>query len=178
LVAIVGLLTACLARGRSDQAQVSADMFPIVEGARESAVFVDCSKVNALAYFPHNPCDTFVLLRSDQFASQQVFLAAEASRLRAAGWRHPRIAPPIDYDVGDAAAPLDQSWFAPGHCVCAYVATAAAAVAAEGQGLLPFDPYDNPHGMLDFYETARAAQSGRALWVRLRPPVMVQPGAC
>lgn len=178
LLIVGGLIAYLLLRPSSDQAQASADALPIVAHARRSAIYVDCSKVNSLAYFEHNPCETFVLLRSDRFGSQAALLAAESDRLRAAGWLHPKIAPPIDYNVGDATASLDDSWFAPQHKACAYVATDQAAVAAEGRQLLPFDPYDNPRGMLDFYRTAEAARSDVTLWVRLRPPVMFQPGAC
>jgi hypothetical protein len=109
-----------------------------------------------------------VLIRSGQSASSCALLAAEDARLRAAGWRHATVPPPIDYDVvGNATAPLADSWFAPGHKACAYVATDHAAVTAEGKELIPFDSHDDPHGMLAFYDTAKAAASHEALWVRL-----------
>jgi hypothetical protein len=162
----------------SGAAEVSAGVLPVVAGADQVSAFTDCSKVNSLAYFANNPCETFVLLRDDRFATQAAFLAAEQHRLTAAGWRHPTIAPPIDYNTGEAMAPIAASWVAPKHAACAYVATDRAAVTAEGSELLPFDYYDDPEGLLGFYRTAKAAQSHRTLWVRLRPHFMVEPGAC
>jgi hypothetical protein len=151
---------------------VGAGVLPIVADANQSAVYVDCSKVNSLAYFPQNPCQTFVLIRSQRFASSSSLLDAETARLRVAGWRHPTLPPPIDYDVGNATAPVVDSWLAPEHHACAYIATDHAAVTAEGKELIPFDRYDDPHEMLVFYETAKAAAPHEALWVRLRPPTM------
>jgi hypothetical protein len=176
-VAAAAVLTYTLSR-TSGQAQVSADSLPVVAGAHRVAAFTDCSKVNSLAYFEDNPCETFVLLRGGQFTTQAAFLAAEARQLVASGWQHPTIAPPIDYNVGGAMAAVENSWFAPKHAACGYVATDQAAVAAEASELIPFDRYDNPRGMLAFYRTAKAAQSENTLWVRLRPHVMVEPRAC
>lgn len=183
LVAVLLLLVAGIGVGtylalRSEQAEVGAGVLPLVPGGRAVLTFVDCSKVNSLAYFAHNPCETFVLVRGQHFRSATGLLSAEAATLRAAGWRHPGIEPPIDYDVGDAMAPLQDSWYSPDGRACAYIATDHAAVAAEGRELIPFDRYDNPAGMLSFYRAADSAQGGQNLWVRLRPPVMLQPAAC
>jgi len=162
----------------SDQAEVNAGALPIVDGAQQLATFTNCSRVNSLAYFAHNPCETFELLLDPRYGSQSALLNAEDHRLLAAGWLHPRIEPAVDYDVGTAMAPIADSWYSPDHKVCAYIATDRSGVAAERQGFFPFDGWDEPEGLLGFYRAARAAQSRRIVWVRLRPPVMTEPGAC
>ncbi|MGO9793372.1 MAG: hypothetical protein ACLP8S_28735 [Solirubrobacteraceae bacterium] len=179
VVVVAGLVVVAVLRsGRSNQREVSADELPVVAGAYGDAVFVDCSPINDIAYFANNPCETFVLVRSHHFGSASAFLGAEARRLLSAGWRHPSIAPPVDYNAGGATASLSNSWFSPQHRACAYVDTVRDGVAAEHTGLFPYDPYNQPAGVLSFYRTAKAAAPDRALWVRLRPPVMAQPGAC
>ena len=55
-------------------------------------------------------------------------------------------------------ATSSESWVAPDRQVLAYVATDDVGAAAEARGLLPFDPYDVPRGVLDFYRKATAAE--------------------
>jgi hypothetical protein len=74
-----------LATRSTDQAQVSANVLPVVLTAREAATYGDCSKINAVTYDPHNPCQTFVLLQSSHFQSAAAFLTAETRQLRLAG---------------------------------------------------------------------------------------------
>ena len=152
------------------QPQVAARALPIVRSAHESDVYVDCSKINDVAYFADNPCETFVLLASEHFRSAERFWAAEVRRMDAAGWRHsaPQV---VDYD-GEAGhlARLSESWVSPDHHACAYVATLPRGLAAEKREIFPRDPYDIPAGVYDFYRQAVKARANRALWVRLRPP--------
>jgi hypothetical protein len=152
-----------------DQAQVSADVLPVVPTARQAATYVDCSKVNAVIYDPHNPCQTFLLLHSSHFRSAAAFLNAEGRQLRAAGWRHTTTPMPIDRDAFGGNATLNESWVAPQHRACAYVATGTAGVTAEARLLLPYDPYDVPHGVLTFYLKGKAANPSQTLWARLQP---------
>ena len=122
-------------RSSDHQPRVSADLLPIAGGARSVDRFVDCSKVNSLAYFAHNPCETFVLVRGLDSGSATVLLRSEAATLRDDGWVHPALRPEADYDdVSSGTAPLQDSWVAPGSKACAYVATAKAGVRAEGKG--------------------------------------------
>ena len=155
---------------RSDQPEVDADVLPVVDTASQAASFVDCSKTNSLAYFSDNPCETFLLLRSNHFGSAAKLLAAETRRLAVASWGHS--APQeVDYDGGaDGMAALGESWVSPDHHACAYVTTVGRGVAAERREIFPWDPYNWPHGVLDFYRHASAIKNQPALWVRLRPP--------
>jgi hypothetical protein len=153
-----------------DQAEVSADALPVVATAHKAGVYVDCSKVDSVAYFADNPCQTFVLLTSKHFRSAVEFWAAETRAMRISGWRHsaPQL---VDYDGANSdMASLSESWVSPAHRACAYVATGRKGVVTEAQALFPYDPYDIPHGVYVFYRTARAAKPSETLWVRLRPP--------
>jgi hypothetical protein len=174
---VLGAVSAYVVTRSSGQPQVSADVLPVVASAAQTAVYVDCSKIDAVAFDPHNPCQTFVLPHSDHFTSAAAFLDAEARQLRAVGWGHPRIAPPVDYDGGGEMANLGDSWFAPGHKACLYLATVQAGVAAEARVLFPYDPYNQPQGVLDFYRTAKSAKPSQTLWARLRSP-KTEVGAC
>jgi hypothetical protein len=125
---------------------------------------------DAVSYDPRNPCQTFVLLHSNRFNSAGAFLDAEARQLRTAGWRHPSTSLPVDYDNGFAGmATGSESWVGPGHRACAYVTIAKTGIAAEAKGLFPYDPYNQPHRVLDFYREAKAANASQTLWVRLQP---------
>lgn len=161
-VAIIAVAT-----GSADQPGVSAAALPAIAGARKTAVYVDCSKVSSVAYFSDNPCQTFVLLESDRFASAERFLAAETSYMMAWSW-HRSSPQPVDFDgpVGRMAGP-SESWAASG--ACAYITTDALGVAAETTELFPRD-LDVPQGVYDFYRAAGARSGREALWVRLRPP--------
>jgi hypothetical protein len=172
VVVIVGATIAYLLTRGSAQPEVTENAIPTVATAHRAAGYVDCSRLNGIFYDPHNPCQTFVLLQSRHFASAQDFLQAEWSVLLASGWRHsaPQL---IDYDAAPTAHGLaspTESWVAPDHHVCAYLETAQSGVAAEGRQLFPYDPYNQPQGVLHFYLKAKAARQGVALWVRLRPP--------
>jgi hypothetical protein len=148
---------------------VGASALPELAGSSHLAAFVDCSKISAAAYFADNPCQTFVLLNDKRFHSATAFLAAEARHLTDAGWRHS--APqPTDYDQGEALASANESWVAPDGRACAYVTTVAAGIATEAKGLFPYDPYNQPDGVLAFYREAKAAKANQTLWVRLSPP--------
>jgi hypothetical protein len=154
----------------SDQPEVSAEVLPVVSPAHETNVYVDCSKINSVAYFPDNPCQTFLLVQSDHFGSASELLTAESRQLSRSGWRHSSLQL-VDYDgVTGGMATLSQSWVSPDHRACAYVTTDRVGVAAEGRELFPYDQYNQPHGVLDFYRTAKAANPSQTLWVRLRPP--------
>lgn len=169
LIMVVGAVIAYLGTRSPDQARVSAGVLPVTAAAHRTVVYVDCSKIGAVTYDPQNPCQTFVLLQSDHFRSAGAFLDAEARQLRDAGWRHPSRPPPVDYDSGEGAmATLTESWVAPRRQGCAYVATAQTGIAAEAKGLFPYDPYNQPQGVLDFYRKAKAAKAGETLWARLR----------
>jgi hypothetical protein len=149
---------------------VDAGALPVVVTGHQATVYVDCSKVNGVAYFPDNPCETFVLLKSSHFGSAAAFWVAETRQLRLSGWRHsaPQL---VDYNGAyGGMANLRDSWVAPSHRACAYVTTDRKGVAAEAKELFPYDPYDNPHGVYVFYRTAKRARSDETLWVRLRPP--------
>ena len=90
--------------------------------------------------------------------------------MRLSGWHHsaPQL---IDYDGAQSGmATLAESWVAPAHKACAYVATDQTGVAAEAKALFPSDPYDIPHGVYAFHRRAKAAVRSETLWVRLRPP--------
>jgi hypothetical protein len=153
----------------SDPREVSPDVLPTVPTAQQAAVYVDCSKPNAVAYFSDNPCQTFVLLESKHFPSASEFLAAESHHMMVSGWRHsvPQL---VDYDgIAFGMASAEDSWVAPANQACAYVATGQTGVAAETNEIFPRDPYDVPQGVYDFYRKAKAANSSETLWVRLRP---------
>lgn len=151
------------------QARVSVDALPVVRGAHVMASYLDCSKISSVAYFADNPCETFVLLAGDHFRSDTALLSAQTRRMGAVGWRNS--APqPTDFDGAGPMASVNASWAAPGDRACAYLATARDGAAAEAKGLFPYDPYNQPRGVLDFYRKATAADGTAALWVRLRPP--------
>jgi hypothetical protein len=170
LVLLVGGIAGfALARG-SSQPEVSVNALPTAATVRETAIYVDCSKVNSVAYFSDNPCQTFVLLTSRRFGSATRFLTAETRHMTRSGWRH-SAAQLVDYDGANSGmASRTESWVAPGHRACAYVATDQDGVAAEAKALSPYDPYDIPHGVYVFYRKAKAANPRQTLWVRLRPP--------
>lgn len=170
LVVLLGVTTAYLVTRPPAQAQVGGDALPTVATAHQAAVYVDCSTLNSITYDPHNPCQTFVLLQSRQFANAKELLRAEGRLLVDSGWRH-SARQPVDYDsVGNAMASPSDSWAAGDRHVCAYVETAEAGVAAERRELFPYDPYNQPQGVLEFYRKARAAKQRATLWIRLRPP--------
>ncbi|MFZ0042096.1 MAG: hypothetical protein WAK93_12375 [Solirubrobacteraceae bacterium] len=152
------------------QARVNPNLLPTTSSAHRAAAYLDCSKVNAVAYDPHNPCQTFLLLETSRFGSPALFLEAEAGRLRAAGWRHAAEPIPADANNGSGSGSLSESWVAPEHRACAYVTTVRRGLATEAQGLFPYDPYNQPPGVLDFYRKARAVDGAVALRVRLEPP--------
>jgi hypothetical protein len=174
----LGLVAAAVVAGaavayavtRSGQPEVGAGALPTIRTVTRAASFVDCSKTNSLAYFSDNPCETFVLLRSNRFSSAAELLAAETRRLSSAGWRHS--APQeVDYDGGaDGLAARDESWVSPDRQACAYITTVRRGVAAEKREIFPWDPYNWPRGIRDFFRRADAIKSRPALWVRLRPP--------
>jgi hypothetical protein len=151
------------------QPRVGVGVLPLVHGARVPDSYLDCSKISSVAYFADNPCETFVLLVGDHFRYATGLLSAQTGRMSAAGWRNS--APqPVDFDGVGSMASVNDRWAAPGDRACAYVATVRDGVAAEVKGLFPYDPYNQPHGVLDFYRNASAAQHSAALWIRLRPP--------
>ena len=154
----------------SDQPEVSAHVLPVVSPAHETNVYVDCSKINSVAYFPDNPCQTFFVVQSNHFGSALELLTAESRQLSRSGWRHGS-AQLVDYDGATGGmVTISQSWVSPNHRGCAYITTDRAGVAAEARELFPYDPSNQPHGVLDFYRTAKAANPNHALSVRLRPP--------
>ncbi|MEI4920520.1 hypothetical protein Q8G81_33710, partial [Klebsiella pneumoniae] len=65
---VAGTLVYLVTRS-SGQLEVGADVLPMVPAAQQAAVYFDCSKPNVVAYFPDNPCQTFVLLESQRFGS-------------------------------------------------------------------------------------------------------------
>lgn len=122
---------------------------------RRVAVFIDCSKIDSVAYFPDNPCQTFVLVTSKQFTSVGGVLDTEVRHLTVLGWHH-SAAQPVDYDgAAGGMATLSQSWVAPDRRTCAFVTTDAIGTAAEGHELFPYDPYNQPYGVLAFYRCSR-----------------------
>lgn len=172
VVVIAGGIIAYLETRPPGQLRVNAGVLPIVAGADRVATFVDCSKLDAITYIPENPCETFVLVADGRFPSAEGLLEAEARRLLSAGWRQTP-AQLVDYDAGSDAreqtARRGESWMAPDHGGCAYVATAESGSTLEGRFLLPYDPYDGPRGLLDFYRRAKAMSTYPSLWIRLRP---------
>jgi hypothetical protein len=168
-IALVGGAVAYFLTRPPGQPQVSADVLPVVAAAHRAAAYTDCSKVNSVACLSDNPCQTFVLLESNRFSSAEAFLAAETRSIIAAGWHHS--APqPVDYDGGAGGMAMpSESWVAPVHQACAYIATAGIGVAAEAAQIFPRDPYDVPEGVYEFYRTAKDANLAKALWVRLYP---------
>jgi hypothetical protein len=127
-------------------------------------------KIDSVAYFADNPCQTFVLLESKRFVSAREFWTAQTRGMRTSGWRH-SARQLVDYDGAKSGmASLSESWVAPDHLACAYVTTDGKGVAAETHALFPYDPYDIPHGLYVFYRKAKAAKRSETLWVRLRPP--------
>jgi hypothetical protein len=169
IVVIAGIVGYLLTRPPG-QARVNPNLLPTTSTAHRAATYLDCSKINAVTYDPHNPCQTFLLLETGRFRSPASFLEAEAGRLRAAGWRHATEPIPVDPDNGSGSGSLSESWVAPGHRACAYVTTVRRGLATEAQGLFPYDPYNQPRGVLDFYRKAKADDGAVALWVRLEPP--------
>lgn len=169
LLVVSGSAASFAATRGSGQPRVSADALPLVATAQVSAEFVDCSKVNAVAYFNDNPCETFLLLASQRYRSASALWNAEAHRLRVAGWRH-SAAQAVDYDAGGGMATRNQSWVSRDGHACAYIATVTSGAAAEARGIFPADPYDIPSGVYAFYRKARTANPTDTLWVRLRPP--------
>jgi hypothetical protein len=169
LLAVTGSAAAFSATRRSGQPQVSADALPLMATAHVSTVYVDCSKVNAVAYFNDNPCETFLLLAGTRYRSASAFWNAETHRLRVAGWRH-SAAQAVDYDVGDGMATRNQSWVSRDGHACAYIATVTRGAGAEAPAIFPADPYDIPSGVYAFYRKARTANPTDTLWVRLRSP--------
>ncbi len=171
LALLVGAGFAFAASRGSDQPEVGADVLPVVALAHRADVYGDCSKVNGVAYFSENPCQTFVLIESDHFGSALEFWEAETRVLRMAGWRHsaPQL---VDYDgSNDGMARRNESWVLRAQRACAYVATDRMGVVAERPSLFPYDPYDIPHGLYVFYRRAKAVTRGQTLWVRLRPQI-------
>ena len=70
----------------SEQPRVAARVLPLATGVFHTAVYLDCSKINSVAYDPHNPCQTFMLVKSNQSVSQLALLSAELWRyVRQAG---------------------------------------------------------------------------------------------
>jgi hypothetical protein len=179
LVVAAAAVAYYLATKSPTQPRDAADLLPIADGAQRVDTFVDCSKVNSVAYFRDNPCETFVLVRGRASSSAMALLGSEVATLHRAGWVHPALRPEADYDdVSSAPAPRRDSWVAPDANACAYVATVRAGIRAEGKGFLPFDHDDDPAGLLTFYDVARTFQGGAVLWVRLRPKQMTERGAC
>lgn len=135
LVVLLGVTIAYLVTRPPAQAQVGGDALPTVATAHQAAVYVDCSTLDSITYDPHNPCQTFVLLQSRQFANAKELLRAEGRLLVDSGWRH-SARQPVDYDAtGNAMASPTASWVAGDRHVCAYVETAEAGVAAERREL-------------------------------------------
>jgi hypothetical protein len=169
-ILIIAAIAVVLASRSPGQARVSADLLPVLRSAHKIATYVDCSKVGAVAYDEHHPCQTFLLLESNQLRPSRALLSAEDVLLQSRGWRHPAAPVFVDMDVGGHAA-IGESWAAPGHQACAYVTTGAVGVRAEAGEIFPYDPYNTPHGVLAFYRTAKAsAAAGQpTLWVRLQP---------
>jgi hypothetical protein len=161
VVAAAAVAFYLVTRPSDHQPQVSVDLLPIADGARRIDTFVDCSKVNSLAYFTHNPCETFVLVRGSASGSGSAIalLRSEAATLRGDGWVHPTLRPVADYDdVSSAMAPLRDSWVAPGSNACAYVATARAGVLAEGKGFL----CRRSHGPVDVLQRSAGSPNRRS----------------
>lgn len=178
LVLLVGGVVYLL-RPSAAQPQPRTSVLPVAADGDRTARFLDCSKVNSLAYFANNPCETFLLIGASGSESVTELLRSQDAALLAAGWRHPILRPAADYDdTYSLKAPLAQSWFAPHSRACAYVTTVRSGIAAEGKRFLPFDYGDDPKGLLTFYRKAQAVQHRPVLWVRLRPPEMTEPGAC
>jgi hypothetical protein len=150
---------------------VSADLLPVLRSAHKIAAYLDCSKVGAVAYDEHRPCQTFLLLESDQLASSRALLSAEVALLQSRGWRHPAAPVFVDMDGNGGHAAIGESWAAPGRQACVYLTTGAVGVRAETGEIFPYDPYNTPHGVLAFYRTAKvsAAAGQPTLWVRLQP---------
>jgi hypothetical protein len=167
-VVVMSAAVAYFAARSSGQPQVSADVLPLVARVHRVATYVDCSQIDAVTYGPHNPCQTFVLLESHHFRSAAVLLGAEAHQLTVSGWHH-SAAQPVDYNQVEAMAIPSESWVAADGQACAYIATDEVGAAAEGKGLFPFDPNNQPRGVLDFYRNATAAEGTPTLWVRLEP---------
>ena len=153
----------------SRQRAVDVKALPVPAAVRASSVYRDCSKVDAVAYFQDNPCQTFVLLTSEHSRSALAFWNAETRYIRGVGWRH-SAAQLVDYDGADSGlATRGESWVSPDGRACAYIATLKTGVSAERKAVFPYDPYDIPRGVYTFYRTARAAKAAQTLWVRLRP---------
>lgn len=103
------------------QPQVSADALPLAADVHRVAAYVDCSHINALDFDPHTPCESFVLLEGNHFASAALLQNAETHELSGSGWRH-SASQPVDYDDGGAMASPSERWILADRDVCAYVA--------------------------------------------------------
>ena len=150
------------------QPQVPARTFPIPASAARTATFMDCSPVNAIRYDPQNPCETFVLVTGTRYRSSSDLLAVERSLLKRTGWRHPTAGTDVDGD--SATSPMagrSETWIRVKANACAYVATVRRGVAAEKLSIFPDG--DAPHGVYDFFNTARRDANRAALWIRLQP---------
>jgi hypothetical protein len=167
VVVVAGAAIAYLIISSPKQPEVNADVLPVVPTAREAAGYVDCSKINSVAYFADNPCQTFVLVTSDEFRSAMELLDAEVRHLGVVGWRHSDAQPVDDDGATGGMATVSQSWVAPDRRACAYVTTDAMGVAEEARELFPYDPYNQPPGVLTFYRHARSVRARPVLWVRL-----------
>jgi hypothetical protein len=172
LLVVVTAVVIYLATRPPDQKSLDASVFPLVAHATVGSSFMDCDKATAIGYLEHWPCETFVLVQSSHFGTAQAFDAAEQARLRAAGWHYSARGPiPVDYGaVGEANAPSAASWTDPGNSACAVVLTDTAGIALESKAILrPYDPYNQPHGLISFYRLAGLADRADTLWVRLIP---------
>jgi hypothetical protein len=177
-IVIAGAIVIYLATRQSGQAQVGADLLPVVATAHETATYVDCSKVGPVSYDEHRPCQTFALIRSSHFGSAQAFLDTESALLQKAGWRHPAAPLLVDSDAGGHTASISESWAAPNHEGCAFLTTVAAGVRAEAKEIFPYDQYNTPRGVLVFYRIAKASRANQTLWARLQPGYINGEPAC
>ncbi len=82
---------------RSEQASLSADTLPLPAAAVITGSYTDCDDVTILGPEPHWPCETFALVQSLRHQPVGALLAAEAARLKAAGWRRSS-SQAIDFD--------------------------------------------------------------------------------
>jgi hypothetical protein len=167
LLVAVAALVIYLATRPPDQKSLQASVLPLAAQAKVGTSFMDCSKVNGLAYFDHWPCQTFVLVHSSHFGTAQALDSAEQARLGAAGWHYSARGPiPVDYDaLGSANVPSSASWTGPGNSACAVILTDTAGAALEAEAILrPYDPYNQPQGLIAFYRVARGADRAETLW--------------
>lgn len=169
LCVIVGAVVVYLETRPPGQGRVSASVLPIPVAAGVHSTYADCSKVNAVTYDPREPCQTFALVRGTRFASVEALYSAQLARLRETGWRPAPDKLFVDNHTGLVAAPRAASWTAPHHQACAVVLTVSSGIAAERKALFPYDPYDIPRGLYDFYRQAVAENPAPTLWVGLIP---------